>query len=652
MRRSLEIFAIGFVVTTAAACSGGSGEKSDSGQGQASPLTATLSAAASAPDRDMIVIMRDQMPNLTPGRGTRRVRSNAIASAHAPLIANLQATRQRKVQSFELANGFAAKLSQPEIDQLSANSQVLAVVPDRVIQKPKSSRRSDTAAGGSVKSANVPAADSLCNTLEPEALQLTNTAFLDTSKPQAQEVVDGKGVKVTGRGVTVGILADGFDPNIEGFTHKDGSKVFVDYQDFTGDPAGTPTAGGEMFGDASSIGAQDMPNGKVLNFDLSTFVNPAHPLPSPCNIRVRGVAPGASLVGLKVFSQLGFTTTSSFVQAIDYAVAHDDVDILNESFGGNGYPDDATDPISLANQAAVRSGVTVVVSTGDAGSNDTLGSPSTDNWVIASGATTSFRLYAQTGEGIYALANGFVDGNLSSFSSGGFAQKSPRTVDFVAPGDLGWALCSTNADLYQDCTDLNGNPAGVEIFGGTSESAPLTSGAAALVIQAYRSTHDGATPSPALVKRILMSTAADIGAPSDEQGSGFLDALKAVNTALSVRDENGAPAPRGTGFLTTPDSARITANRGDDLVRTFEITNTGATTLKAQPAIETLGAPFAGATLTGALNPATDPTYANVVGTHTPYTTLTFTVPAGADHLDAAIAWPSHVGGNAKLAAL
>ena len=60
----------------------------------------------------------------------------------------------------------------------------------------------------------------------------------------------------------------------------------MDYQDFSGDPAGTPTAGGEAFGDASSIAAQDMPNGAILTFDISQYVNPAHALPSPCNIRI------------------------------------------------------------------------------------------------------------------------------------------------------------------------------------------------------------------------------------------------------------------------------------------------------------------------------------------------------------------------------
>ena len=114
---------------------------------------------------------------------------------------------------------------------------------------------------------------------------------------------------MTGKGVKVAFLADGLDPNLAGFIRPDGSTVFIDYQDFSGDPAGTPTGGGEAFGDASSIAAQDMPNGKPMFFDISQFVNAAHPLPSPCNIRIRGMAPDASLVGLKVFSNLGYTTT-------------------------------------------------------------------------------------------------------------------------------------------------------------------------------------------------------------------------------------------------------------------------------------------------------------------------------------------------------
>ena len=207
---------------------------------------------------------------------------------------------------FSAFNGFATSVSQAEAAQLAAHPDVLAVVPDAVIHQQRRARamngeRADASGFAAISAGNgAKDKDSLCNTLEPEALQLTQTAYLDTSKPQAQQVRDGNGHRVTGRGVKVAFIADGLDINLAGFIRADGSHVFIDYQNFSGDPDGTPAGGGEAFGDASSIAAQDDPNGKPLIFDISKFVNAAHPLPAPCNIRIRGMAPDASLVGLKV----------------------------------------------------------------------------------------------------------------------------------------------------------------------------------------------------------------------------------------------------------------------------------------------------------------------------------------------------------------
>ena len=80
-----------------------------------------------------------------------------------------------------------------------------------------------------------------------------------------------------------------------------------------------------------------------------------------------------------------------------------------------------------------------------------------------------------------------------------------NTVDLVAPGDLNWSLCSSDIALFAECANENGEPSPITLFGGTSEAAPLTAGAAADVIQAYASTHNGNDPTPASVKQILMS---------------------------------------------------------------------------------------------------------------------------------------------------
>ncbi|MFC0430783.1 S8 family serine peptidase [Kutzneria buriramensis] len=570
------------------------------------PLLAVPAGAAQDSPQPVIVLMADQ-------------------SVPSPFGSSLPGSAVRRLG---LINGYAATVDIAARSRLASDPRVRAVMPDLPVKVRRPS--TPVGSGGPGRASAAEAPPGVCPSdpgkpqLEPEALGLTDAV-------RAQTLATGKGVKV-------GFLADGVDVHNPEFTRADGSSVFADYQDFGGDGPNVPTDAAEAFGDASAIAAQGR-----QSYDLSQFVNPASPLPAGCTIRVRGMAPDASLVGLKVETSDGSANTSTIVQAIDYAVNVDKVDVLNESLGTNPYPDPHNDPFSLANQAAVRAGVTVTTASGDAGVAGTVGDPAGDPAVLSVGASTSLRLFAQTQRNMPGL-KGFVSDNVSALSSGGVTEGG-QVDDLVAPGNDGWAVCTPDTTRFTGCVNFNGKPSPVITFGGTSQSAPITAGAVALVIQAYRQTHGGSSPSPALVKQILTSTATDHLDPSDQQGTGVLDAYEAVRAAMSIQDGYGRPAAQGDNLLVKQTQLSATAKPGAARQLRLEVTNVGAGTQTVTAANRVLSRTVSdqsGSVTLDVTSPST-PRWTSGSGTTFAFATTTFTVPAGVDHLDATMAFPPNL---------
>ncbi|MQS10953.1 S8 family serine peptidase [Streptomyces kaniharaensis] len=604
-------------------------------------------ASADGTPVPVIVILKDQIADAPADHGHLGARQQKAANAQAPLLAKVKANGGTNIKSFVVGNAFSATVSPALRAQLQADPSVASVVADtQVTVAPPAATKAKAKAAETAeapKAAAAPQAVSGSNGQGPEEIATNTVCPSDPSKPLLEpeglystRAVGANGRPgaadlATGKGVKVAYIADGLDPNNPDFIRADGSHAVVDYQDFAGDGINAPTGGAEAFGDASAVIAQ----GRQV-YDVSKFVNASHPLPAGCNIRVRGLAPDADLVALKAGGEV--MSNSSILQAIDYAVRVSHVDVLNESFGGNVTPDSgAHDTIALFNDQAVKAGVTVAVSSGDAGLSGTIGTPATDPNVIAVGASTDNQNYQQTGYAAAQFSNKtWSNSRISALSSGGFTQAG-RTVDLVAPGESDWALCSPDLTKYTDCKGFGGTGQPIQSFGGTSQAAPFVTGAAALVIQAFRDTHGGDSPSPALVKKLLTGTAQDLGVPAEEQGAGLLNVRAAVEAARGIQDGDGTPG--SNAVVVNTGQVDIAGAPGSTHTTDVSVTNTSDTKQTVTAATRSF-VPQSSNQQTVQLDTASTDTFKYATnGATWVQKQVKFTVPAGADRLAASIAW-------------
>ncbi len=648
---------------------------------QQQPATsATAATSATSATLPVIVLLKSQ-PAAAPAGTAASIRSAAESSAdQAPLISAATGLGAKNVRQYQLVNSFAATVSPQALTDLAANPNVAAVIPDVTIHADLDGTGGTGGTGGTdpasaglapaartsatspkEDSASGPAANVIpgaCTSspngqLVPEGLGLTRTVSDDTSQPTARSL------GFTGAGVKVAVISDGLDPNNVNFIRPDGLSVFSpeiggDYQDFSGLGPGAPTGGAEAFVDSSQIAAQGQ---HVYNLNGYT----AQSYPYACNVRIEGVAPGASMVGLDVFADFGeqISPLSTILQAINYAVETDHVNVINESIAYSNFPDvNALDAFQQFNDAAVAAGVTVVVPTDNAGPANTISSPATDPNVISVGASTQFQAYAQSNfAAARYFAKGWVSDNISALSSSGF-EETGGTLDMVAPGDASWASCTADLAQYEDCENFAGNAADLFLVAGTSEAGPFVSGAAALVIQAYRAGHDGASPSPALVKQILTSTATDLGAAGSAQGAGMLNSYQAVQLAKSI----GTAHPTGNTLLLSSSQLNAVGAPGSPHSWPVTITNAGSSTQQVSLAGRTLGVDTGVQSGSVTLSNSQNPKFTDVSGTQNNYTEFHFTVGASTDQLTGSVAYPGNpdsclqadceINGNSKVSML
>jgi serine protease AprX len=233
--------------------------------------------------------------------------------------------------------------------------------------------------------------------------------------------------------------------------------------------------------------------------------------------RWKGVAPRARIVSVKVAGADGSTDVSVVIAGLQWVAEHRsdyNIRVLNLAFGTDGQQSYSLDPLNYAVEQVWFSGILVVVSAGNRGSDaGAINKPGDDPFVLTVGAV-DVKGTAERDDDVVA-----------PFSSRGMTPDGFRKPNIVAPG-----ITIVSARVPGSTIDQLHPSArvGDSYFkgSGTSQATAIVSGVAALMFQADPSL------TPDAVKTVLIATAGKSASLGIGSGSGLVDAAGAVNAVL------------------------------------------------------------------------------------------------------------------------
>lgn len=366
-----------------------------------------------------------------------------------------------------------------------------------------------TLAGGSVV-ASLPLAGGVVARLRPGAAlpsgyvvaadRRISVAGLAASTGNASTVRSTLGLAATGTegaGVTVAVVDTGVAdvPDLAG--------VVTEHVDVTGEGGGDPYGHGTFM--AGLIAGNGASSGG----------------------RYTGVAPGATVVDVKVADATGETSLSLVLQGLEAVAARPDVDVLNLSLSSGSPLPYQLDPLTRALNALWRRGVTVVVPAGNDGPDArTIASPGVDPTLLTVSAVDENGTASRT------------DDTVPVWSSRGPAPQRVAKPDLAAPGAHVVSLRAPGSTV--DATNPSARVEDAYFRGsGTSMATAVASGAVAALLAARPSL------APDAVKSLLTRTAYPAAGLSseDEAGAGGLD----LAAAYDGKVKRGGRGPVASG---------------------------------------------------------------------------------------------------------
>lgn len=215
--------------------------------------------------------------------------------------------------------------------------------------------------------------------------------------------------------------------------------------------------------------------------------------------KYKGIAPEANILSIKVLDDNGNGNTSDILSTVQWILDKKEVyktRIINFSLGAIAQNRERRDPLVKAANKAIDNGLIVVAAVGNSGPlRNTILAPATSRHVISVGALDDKR------------TPDLSDDVIAEFSSRGPTLDRIKKPDLIAPGVNIMSLSNTNHTGY---TNLSG----------TSMSAPMVSGAAALLL------NENPDYNHYDIKRKLLNACSRIQASSFDQGAGVLDLNK------------------------------------------------------------------------------------------------------------------------------
>ncbi|MBI5002157.1 S8 family serine peptidase [Candidatus Woesearchaeota archaeon] len=252
-----------------------------------------------------------------------------------------------------------------------------------------------------------------------------------------------------------------------------------------------------------------------------------------------GVAPGAQVMVVKAFSSTGSATTgdvlSGIVKCLEKASTHN-IKVFSFSFGGTTYSSTCdVDPLASVANELVDLGFFVSAASGNSGESAKISSPACGTNVTAVGA-------------VYDNGSTVPD-TVPSFSNANGA------LDLLAPG-VGICTTSINGKSSSSCASkksgVSEETAGKNFgqYSGTSFSAPMVAGAAALVAQ-YKQEEANTVLSPLTINDVLTQYGTSV---LDSRNGKYFPRLNIENTLRNI----DAAAPEIIFAAETPvDGATI-----------------------------------------------------------------------------------------------